>query len=275
MGHKPRKRPQCNLSPDDPGWVLITDNHDLLKVLMQRAGNATLVANTFDEEARSNRMPLLIQSKRGGPRQRIAKEFWNEAQIGTMHVNAPYRFNDDQPQVLVLGLRPRPLPDEIQARRLEMLRTFGLTGQVDSTPPRDQEVSRPGGEQSSHARNRTITWSAMGRLFVFAPQSYLDWLFPTPFAQSDVTPRRPRTRTSSGSNELTDEQIKNATKFAETTYDSDPKRYKHRTTLAEYVTTEHLNLPKNKCQTVDRHVTKPLFQKRGLLRKSTRSSARK
>ena len=59
MRRKLRERPQCRLSPDDRGWVVITENHDLLKLLMQRAGNPTLIANTLDEEARSGRMPLL------------------------------------------------------------------------------------------------------------------------------------------------------------------------------------------------------------------------
>ena len=78
MGHRLRKRPQCKLSPDDPGWVAITENHELLKIMMQRAGAASLVASILDEEATSERMPLLFQSKRGAPRQRVTRQFLNE-----------------------------------------------------------------------------------------------------------------------------------------------------------------------------------------------------
>src|SRR5262249_27024839 len=118
----------------------------------------------LDEEATSGRMPLLFQSKRGGPRQRVTQEFLNEAQFGTLHVDAPSYFDGDQyvqPRLLALGLRPRPHPQTIVRAPINWAVIF---------------------ERQSAASAALL---AMRRLVVFAQQAYLDWLFPAPSLRSD------------------------------------------------------------------------------------------
>jgi hypothetical protein len=148
-----------------------------------------------------------------------------------------------QPRVLVLGLRPRPHPERV--------------------------APAPGDWGAIFERQSALTeaFLALRGLVVFAPQAYLDWLFPPLAPQSDESPRRTRAQPLSGSNDLTIKQIEDAIDFAANTYNSDPKRWKSRTKLAKYVTTEHLKWPENKWQTTDRHATLPLFQQPALRRK--------